>query len=96
MFPGESKIEIDLVRLWAVKKSAILFANFYISKGLFGMNETCRDYTDSAAECSGRLFCIIGFLPDEEMFESNNYLRTTYETYTAFLINTIKSYAKSS
>ena len=96
MFPGESKVEIDLVKLWTVKKAILLFADYYISKGLFGMKEAYRNYTDSAAECSGRLLGIIGFLPDEEMFENNNTLKTTYETYTTFLINTIKSYAESS
>ncbi len=96
MYPGESKCEIDLVKLWTLKKAIRLFADYFIAKNILGMSADNINFPDPAAECSGKLICIAGFLPDENMFEDNDALKSTYSSYQNFLINIIKSYAKSS
>lgn len=95
LFPGESKCEIDLIKLWTLKRAIKLLADYYISKKILGMSVKNKSYTEPAAECSGMLLCNTGFLPDEKVFESNDQLTSEYTSYKNFLINIIKSYAES-
>lgn len=90
IFPLESRFEINLIKLWTIKRSVYILSEYMELKTIREFFPGEQPADTAISELTGRLMATIGFMPSETEFSQNKSLSLSNKSYSAFLAEAVK------